>query len=333
MKVLSFLMLLLALTLNAGAKTLTFDLPQGQKPVRVLSDDKQAYLVTDKSVLLLGKEGNRQVITDAGAIADALLSGNELWLATGNGIKVYDRKSLQLLRQYFEGKSVPAIGLDVYHRVWAATAHDGVYMQAGSDSFTQKLNMSATYSLVCTKDSSVWIGTNIGMYHVSAKDFNMVRYAEEGYSGHELPDNLVERLYKDDASNVWVLMPDNISFKSSSRYAGEIPSFGFIGEQRNEIATIVALQQLSYLFVTAKGVILLPSSSLREESHQHNSEIFAAHSTQAFAMSGAQLGTPETLKSSPVLFAEKAGADIYFITAAGGWKIKEKQLLKLMLKG
>lgn len=326
-------MLLLVAALHAGAKTPTFDLPAGHKPVRVLNDDKQAYLVTDKAVLLLAKDGSKEVVKDAGAIADALLSGNQLWLATSDGLKVYDRKSRVLLHQYFGGKQVPAIGLDVYNRVWVATAHDGVYMQVAADSFTQKLNMSAAYSLVCTKDSSVWIGTNIGMYHVSATDFNMVRYAEEGYSGHELPDNLVERLYKDDASNVWVLMPDNISFKSSSQYAGEIPSFGFVGEQRNEIATIVALQQLSYLFVTGKGVILLPSSSLREESHQHNSEIFAAHTTQAFALSGAQLGTPYALKNSPVLFAEKAGNDIYFITAAGGWKIREKQLLKLMLKG
>lgn len=333
MKLLITFALFCCTTWHAFAGANTFALPAGQKPVHVLHDGKQAWLVTDKAVSLVAKQEVKEVIGGAGLINDALISGNELWLATGNGLKVYDRKTYKPAGQYFEGKNIQAIGLDVHQRVWVATAHDGVYMQAARDSFMQQLNISTVYTLVCTADSSVWIGTNIGMYHMSANDFSMIRYAEEGYSGHELPDNIVERLYKDDASNVWVLMPDNISFKSSSRYAGEIPSFGFVGEQRNSIASIVPLQQMSYLFITGKGVVLLPSSSLKEESHQHNSEIFAAHDTRAFAVSATQLGSPDNLKKSPVLFAEKSGGDVYFITAEGGWKIREKQLLRLLQKG
>jgi hypothetical protein len=313
------------------AKDKTFSVPEGQKPVHILDDQKQVLLVTDKTVSVIGKTP-ATVITGAGQINDALVSGAELWLATNDGLKVFGGKDFKAGKQYFSGKVINAIGKDVYNRVWVATAQDGVYLQVARDSFEQKLNISTVYSLVCTPDSNVWIGTNIGMYHVSATDFNMQRYAEEGYSGHELPDNIVERLYKDEGSNVWVLMPDNISFKSSSNYAGEIPSFGFVGEQRNSIAAIVPLQQKSYLFITGKGVVLLPSSSLKEESHQHNSEIFAAHDTKAFALTGTQLGSPEPLKNSPVVFAEKSGGDVYFLTAAGGWKVKEKQLLQLMMK-
>lgn len=317
---------------SAFAKDQMFTVPGGERPLHVLNDSKQTYLVTEQAVSLISKEKTTAVITGAGLINDALIVNNELWLATNEGLKVFNNKDYKASREYFKGSPVNAIGADVYKRIWVATAHDGVYLQVTRDSFSQKLNISTVYSLVCTPDSNVWIGTNIGMYHVSANDFNMTRYAEEGYSGHELPDNIVERLYKDDASNVWVLMPDNISFKSSSNYTGEIPSFGFVGEQRNNIAAIVPLQQTSYLFITGKGPILLPSSSLKEESHQHNSEIFAAHDTKAFALTAAQLGSPESLKKSPVLFAEKSGADVYFITAAGGWKVKEKQLLKYMLK-
>ncbi len=307
MKSLLPVLLLLFTAWHTTAKDKAFKVTGDAQPIHVLSDNRQAYLVTVQGVSLIDNEKATAVITGAGQIHDALMLDNELWLATGDGLKVFSNKDFKPTRNYFKGKAIHAIGTDVYKRLWVATAYDGVYLQAARDSFRQQLNISTVYSLVCTADSTVWIGTNIGMYHVSANDFNMTRYAEEGYSGHELPDNIVERLYKDDASNVWVLMPDNISFKSSNHYAGEIPSFGFVGEQRNNIAAIVPLQQTSYLFVTGKGVILLPSASLKEESHQHNSEIFAAHDTKAFALTATQLGSPESLKDSPVLFAEKIG--------------------------
>src|SRR5690606_36803796 len=96
-------------------------------------------------------------------------------------------------------------------------------------------------TLAATQDSNVWIGTNVGLYKMSLKDYSTIRYAEEGYSGYELPDNIIEQLYEDPFSNIWVVMPDNISFKRGNNYTGENPTYNFIGVKNNKIYSITPI--------------------------------------------------------------------------------------------
>ncbi|RYZ41160.1 MAG: hypothetical protein EOP49_29075, partial [Sphingobacteriales bacterium] len=236
MKFAAFALVMMALHGGLYARDFFFRAPEGT-PVKVLNAGKQTLLVNNGSVSIFEKHDLRTLIDSVGNITDALIDGKDLWLATNTGVKVYNTADYKLKQTYFPGKRISALGQDVYKRMWVATNLEGVYMQT-KDSFETKLAINGAYSLMCTADSNVFIGTNVGLYRLAAKDFTVTRYAEEGYSGYELPDNIVEHLYKDEQSNVWVIMPDNISFKSSTHYQGEIPSYSYIGDKHNEIKTI-----------------------------------------------------------------------------------------------
>lgn len=304
-----------------------FTLPEG-RTLKLLPTGKEVLFVQENRISILEGKTLRPLISDVGTINDAVVKGNELWIATQDGLKIADKSSGQVKRIAFNHKRISALDKDVYGRIWIATTLEGVYMQSG-DSFTLKLNTNGAHALVCTEDSAIWVGTSVGLYRLAAANFALTRYAEEGYSGYELPDNIVERLFKDERSNIWVLMPDNISFKSSTHYNGEIPSYTYVGDKYNEIHTIVPLAGNSFLFTTAKGLFFLPSNALKEE-HQHDGqmEVHNNAGVQAYVLTAEQLYRPGSLQKEPVLFAGKVNKDIYFLTAKGGWKVAEKKLVK-----
>jgi len=314
-----------------GAKEAIFNMVPGNTPVKIISFNKQTLLVSNKTVELIRKDQPLTIIEEAAIISDAVIYGNDLWLGTDRGVKVYDLNSYKLKQTYFPSTRISGVAVDALKRVWVAASLKGVYMK-DSDSFVSKVNIPGIYSLVCTADSNIWVGTNVGLYRIAGKDFKMTRYAEEGYSGYELPDNIVERLYKDEHSNVWVVMPDNISFKSNARYQGEIPSYAYVGDKHNTVRTIVPVAGSSYIFVTEKGIFFLPSSSIKEEHHAHGGEVFTAENAQAFALDLKQLNIPDKLSGYSVTYAEKVGEELYFITDGGGWRIREKDLLKRISK-
>lgn len=328
--ILTFLSSIILYTSVLAGESL-FTLPQG-RTLKLLPAGNEVLFVRENGISVLEGKSIRPLISDAGTINDAVVKGNELWIATQDGLKIVDRNSRQVKRTVFSHKRISALDKDVYGRIWIATALEGVYMESG-DSFALKLNTNGAHALICTEDSAIWVGTSVGLYRLGATNFALTRYAEEGYSGYELPDNIVERLFKDEQSNIWVLMPDNISFKSSTHYNGEIPSYTYVGDKYNEIRTIVPLAQHSYLFTTAKGLFFLPSNALREE-HQHDAqtEIHSNAGAQAYVLTSGQLCRPVSLQNEPVLFAGKVNKDIYFLTAKGGWKVAEKKLMKSILK-
>ena len=317
---------------RSGAKEQIFATIPDNTPVKLMPYNKQTIMVGNRNIALIGNKNKvTTIIEQTASIADAAIKGDELWLGTDKGIKIYSLEDFKLKQTYFSSERICGVATDAFNRMWVATTLKGVYMMGG-DSFTNKLNIPGVYSLLCTADSNIWIGTNVGLYRIAGSNFKMTRYAEEGYSGYELPDNLVEKLYKDGQSNVWVIMPDHISFKRNAQYQGEIPSYAYIGDKQNEIRTIVPVKGASYIFVTKKGLYFLPSSSIREAHHSHVNEVFTTENIQAFALELKQLNAPEKLLQAPVTYAENVDGEIYFITTEGGWKVKEKDLLKHVIK-
>lgn len=312
---------------NAGAREAIFSMIPGNTPVKIMSFNKQTLLVGSKTVELIRKDRPLTIIEPAATISDATIDGNDLWLGTDKGVKVYDLNDYKLKQTYFPSTRISAVAIDAFKRIWVAASLKGVYLK-DNDSFINKVSIAGIYSLVCTADSNIWVGTNVGLYRIAGNDFKTTRYAEEGYSGYELPDNIVERLYKDEHSNIWVVMPDNISFKSNARYQGEIPSYAYVGDKHNTVRTIVPVAGSSYIFVTEKGLFFLPSSSIKEDHHAKGGEVFTAENAQAFVLDLKQLNVPAKLSEYPVTYAEKVGDELYFITAAGGWRVKEKDLVK-----
>lgn len=323
LKIITFCLLLLPCIARAGS----FSLPANEKPVTILSLPKSELLVTEQHVYLIGSKGLSLVLSPGSTIKDAVLSHNQLVLATDGGLKIYDSKHFTAIPNRFPQGRVLSVATDRQDRLWIATPINGCFLQNTKDSFTLVMNIPGVYTLRATPDSNIWVGTNVGMYRINSNTMSVTRYAEEGYSGYELPDNLVEHIFTDELSNIWVIMPEHVSFKRSDNYTGEIPSYDFVGAKNNNIHHIAPFSKGSYFFVTQQGCLLLPSSSLREE-HRHNDEVFAADNTHAYALSNQQLGSPAALANEQVLYATQKGKKLYLVTAKGGWTCAIKHLWK-----
>ncbi len=328
----SYNYLLCCLTFITSIITINTSIAQPvSTPVKILGHDKKTYVINRNSIdIIHDKHTLRSVIYPLAAVNDATIKKQELWLATDKGAYIYDLKSYELKDQYFDRQKITAVATDVHNKVWIGTFLNGVYKQNDKDSFEQKLNVTATYTLLCTPDSNAYIGTNIGLYKMNIANDQITRFAEEGHSGHELPDNIVEQLFKDDHSNIWVIMPENISFKSSKYYNGEIPSYAFVGDKSNRIINIIGLKKdKAYLIVTEKSLALLPANSIEKDHHHvHSDEIFGKQNTPAFYVESDKLNTPKFLMNEPITYVAKVNKVIYFFTERGHWKIPEKNLLK-----
>ena len=315
-----------------GRSSIAF--PQAGQVKQIIQQDKTGWMITGNQVLRSSKGGIDAVYSDPDGILDAARQGDELYLATRKGLKRFTLgDQLTQGKTSFPNQEISCLALDDKMRLWVGSMHQGAYVQAGPDSFELKLQIPSILSMAATpNDTNVWIGTNVGLYRLGTGAFSYTRYAEEGYSGYELPDNVVEHVFADDLTNVWVLMPDNISFKKGSGFQGELPSFGFIGERGNAIHSILAVGKDWYLFVTEKGVSYMPVRALQDE-HQHaTEEVHEAHNTQSLQAKPAMLGCPQDWATEPVLRAQKAGNQIWFVTAKGCWNVNEGKLSR-SLKG
>jgi ligand-binding sensor domain-containing protein len=292
----------------------------------------KTYVVSSQQLLETAKKNGVRTVLDFGQPANAsLVKGNELWIATDKGVKIYNLENQSIVKTEFPDTPVSGLALDAEGKIWAATTFKGVYRQQDNGQFEEKLSAMTNYCIVATADSNVYIGTNIGMYQIPLKQgAETIRYAEEAHSGHGLPDNLVENLYTDEASNVWVMMPDNVCFKKSENYFGEIPTFSFVGNKNNKIYKVIGLKQENYLFITSSGVLLLPSASLTE--HSHGDEVFSGQDTNALMLTDKVISKPHNLANDPILYAEKNKDKLYFYTANGIWKIAENDIIKFLKK-
>ena len=294
--------------------------------------ESKAYIVSGDALLENVKKDAVKGILNFGEQANAsLIKGNELWIATDKGVKIYDLKSLALLRIEFEKIAVAGLALDAEGKAWVATTFKGVSREKENGQFETRLNVMTNYCIVAAPDKNIYVGTNLGLYQMSLKQGSEpIRYAEEGHSGHGLPDNLVENLYTDAASNLWVMMPENVSFKKSENYFGEIPTFSFVGNKNNKIYKIIGLKDENYLFVTSNGLLLVPSASLTD--HGHGDEVFSGQDTNALLLTNKAISKPDNLANEPIVYAEKNNNKIYFYTANGFWKISENDIIKFLKK-
>jgi ligand-binding sensor domain-containing protein len=285
------------------------------QPIKILTWKQLKVIVYPNQIRFYNKKNLvEKTYSTPYTLYDAAILQNGIWLATAQGLRKYEIDTWQEKKHYFQDQKIVALDKDVQDKLWVATSLQGVYQQNEKDSFEQRLNVMATYTLTCTADSNTYIGTNIGLYKLHQINKTLTRYAEEGHSGHELPDNIVEKLYKDATSNIWVLMPDNISFKSSQTYTGEIPSYAYIGDKKNTITNIVDLGPTAYLIVTKKGLVILPNHVMHH-NHQHGtSEIFQESNIEAYAANPSLWKIKAELEQDPIVYAEKTGNHITFVT-------------------
>lgn len=301
--------------------------------MKILSDSKKEFLVSSKGIELIEKNKTVEKLAFAFNCNDATILNENILLATDVGIKVFNTSddSLKNYLPEISAKKITHVITDELKRVWFSVEFEGCFIIDNNAVFA-RVTAPVIYSLASTPDSNVWVGTNIGLYKVSLKEDKVFRYAEEGIEGLELPDNLVERLFTDNKSNVWVLMPEQVAFIPGKDFEGELPVYNHIGTKNNAIYSICDLPQSSsaYLFATAEGIIY--TSNIKEDAFNHTGEIHQQINQTAFLITDAVIERPSEFKNERVLLIQKFDKHTWFITENGLWKIKTGKFIQTLKK-
>lgn len=154
-------------------------------------------------------------------------------------------------------------------KVWAGVGGYGVFQVTGNE-LESVLRIPAITSGLATADSSVWIGTNLGLHRWQHGTWT--RYNEEGVANHEIPDNLVEKLLLDNSGSLWVFMSDAITvFENTATKVhtsgGHLPTVKYLGRPGNEVYSVAYLPGRGHVFATAMGLLLLPTQPQGELAH------------------------------------------------------------------
>lgn len=100
-------------------------------------------------------------------------SDNNIYIATTEGLNLYDRKNNNFIRVY-----------------------DNNY---GDNNLTSQF----IYSIVEDKNKDLWIGTEEGLNKVNRKTNEITNYYADGLS-NSITDNFIYKLYVDDLNNLWI---------------------------------------------------------------------------------------------------------------------------------
>ncbi len=187
---------------------------------------------------------------------------------------VAQQLSLPALREYCP---VSALILDQQQQLWIGTNGMGLFRMRDSR-IEPMAGASFVSSLCTTPDSSVWVGTNIGLLRIKGND--RVMYDEEiSHRGLAIPDNMVEHVEYESSGNVWVFMSHAVSVIKPQEYTAEadhidIQSFTYIGRDGNSIHRLVE-EQIDKVHARwlASDMGLLLLSKVPEESHSDGTEL------------------------------------------------------------
>jgi len=271
--------LLLGLASPLQARSPHYALPNAEAPVALLPVGRATYLVTAHSVLDLS--GRQPVLRyhSAALVRCALATDSVVWLGTEQGLLRLSIRRKQaawparLLALPAPAGPAPVTALvrDAGGVVWAGIGGYGVYQVLGNE-LQSLLRIPAVTSGLATADSTVWIGTNLGLHRWQHGAWT--RYNEEGVANHEIPDNLVEKLLLDNSGSLWVIMSDAITVFENTTHPqtspGHLPTVKYLGRPGNEIYSVAYLPGQGHVFATAMGLLLLPAQPVGELAHFEN---------------------------------------------------------------
>ncbi|WP_310393026.1 two-component regulator propeller domain-containing protein [Hymenobacter sp.] len=257
----------LSLLLSTGPGLLAKPRPRyavagNEKPVALLQAGKATYLVTERSVFRLEGPQFVRKYQGSGIIQCATVADTVLWLGTKQGVLRMNTREFRprpLVLPVPE-PNVTAVFQDRQGALWVGALGYGVFHLVNGE-FVHELRTPTINAGVATADSSVWIGTNIGLNRKQGP--NWTRYNEEGVANQEIPDNYVEKLLPDNVGNLWVIMSDGICVFEArgqrSAAEAELPTVKFLGRPGNEVHGVAYVAGEGRVFATAMGLLLLPN--------------------------------------------------------------------------
>ncbi|WP_324678226.1 hypothetical protein [Hymenobacter sp. GOD-10R] len=237
-----------------------------EQPVALLQRKKDTYLVTQQSVFRLEHKQFVRKYQSAAPIQCAVNTDTVLWLGTRQGAIRLNTRQFSAHAQHLPTTeaepNITTLFQDATGAVWLGAAGEGMFRYAQGD-LQRELSIPSVNTGLTTADSSVWIGTNIGLYRWHRHQWT--RYNEEGVANHEIPDNIVEKLLRDNGGTMWVLMSAGISvFSGDAQRTADtehLLTVTFIGQPGNEVYSVAYLNGVGHVFATAMGLLLLPAES------------------------------------------------------------------------
>jgi ligand-binding sensor domain-containing protein len=256
--------------------------------IKILPSGRKEYIFTKHNISVQKNDKQIFLCTVKSEIQDAVQYHDTMWIGTTEGLYIYSIKTgvLQRSALFSDNLNISKIKIDPEGSFWIASINNGLW-RFKQGKAEKLLDVSPVYSLEISNDSVIWAGSNVGLYKLNRKANSWQRYAEEGYSGYEIPDNIVENLFCDLHNNIWVIMPDEFAFIRSNDYDGHIPGFRNMATQDFQLKFITEIISYQYIFVTSKGIFLMPNSPAEHSEGQH--EVKAGPEQKMYLLTNKQL--------------------------------------------
>lgn len=301
--------------------------------VKIIEADHKKFIISSNGIWMIEKKKLVQQSSFTFNCNAATQYNNQIALATNEGIKIFDitkNAIANFLSEKITG-NINSIETDQQNGIWFTKEFEGCFFIDGDNVF-QRLKVPVTYCMAKTNDSSIWVGTNIGLYKIPINGGEILRFAEEGIASYDLPDNLVEKLYSDSKSNVWALMPEHLSFISSADLNSEFPDYEYLGKKENELYNVAEVPQSNqaYLFSTSEGIIYIPD--LKAGELMRIGEIHQTIKEKAFLLTDEVIQRPLQFKDEKVKAVVNIGSETFFITARGVWSVSSKKFVSRLQK-
>ncbi len=232
---------------------------------------------TIDSVSLINN-GKLQATFPCAGVVCFLHDDKAIHIATTQGYYRIDRATQTITRIFLPSrKKTPMINALVFDKngiLWIGTEGEGLFSIAQDGTIHPEGTYFLISSLAVTQDSSLWIGTNIGIIRKYANG-RVIRYYEETSNGISLPDNIIEHLQVDRSQNLWIFMSSAVSVLTPHDYAGtdvndahEDPmTYAYLGSEATHIAKFYQhpTHPAVWWALTNNGVLKISGIQLAEE--------------------------------------------------------------------
>lgn len=301
------------------------------------------YILTQQHVYLLSNKKMTIFYTSTEAIHCGFVNDSSLWLGNENGITILRRKDKQVTKINIDPsvKSYQVVSIleKQDHTLLMATNAYGLYRYSKLKPAEKVNTIFPINKSVVTADSSVWIGTDAGLFRYKKEEWT--RYNEEGVANYEIPDNIVLNLLVDDFGFLWVIMKNGISVidvvahkdernhKHKEDMHAHLPSVEFIGGHENVIYDLSYIKGKGYVFATDMGLLWMPVKSdeelLENFHHGHSEKVENKELLTKINTTGinAQIGK--------ILFIAKTNGVTVLVGERGIYEVSHKEMNKLLI--
>jgi ligand-binding sensor domain-containing protein len=277
-------------------------------------------VAVDSVILFVeGDEVNR-LQSLPGMVRTLLADGARLWIGTDKGLYVLaegaSRPAGVSLPCSDEHTAITALARNATGEVWVGTERSGVFrLQNGI--WRLVTDISPIICAAAAPDSCIWLGTHAGLYRY--RDTAVTFYSGEGLSGATIHGTAIEKLFADQAGNLWLIISDGVMIISGGQTTS---GFGYIGVPQNTVFDVVQVNQGGYLVASALGPLYLAEPPADAADTQANTISEARQKGKAALLADAEILVPARLtRSLPRCLAKDEGGNIWFAAQGGMWKL------------